>query len=174
MHRRASRSLECQHKPMPRCSPRGSGCFALAQDLGRSPEAGIPRTVRVKPSEIGLLFLQQGNQSTCRRPAQVSEWVAHRLNSKSSSTTRPNARPPPCYRRYGKTYLHSISSRLRDGIQFAGDEGKQLSLGIQGIFLPGILPDHLRDPHNSILIHPFQAIWSFWPAMKSSLWIAYP
>jgi hypothetical protein len=78
---------------MPRWSSRRSGCFALAQGLGRSLEAGVPRTVRVKPSEIGFLFLQQRNHNTCRRRVHVSEWVAHRRGSNSSSTTRPNARP---------------------------------------------------------------------------------
>jgi hypothetical protein len=61
----------------------------LAQDLGRSLEAGVSRTVRIKPSEIGFLFLQQRNHITFRRTAHVSEWVAHRRGSNSSSTTRP-------------------------------------------------------------------------------------
>jgi hypothetical protein len=84
MHRRASRSLGVPTdlgKPRPRCSPRGSGCFALAQDLGRSLEAGIPRTARVKPSEVGLLFLRQANHYHMPPYGARSEWVAHRLGS---------------------------------------------------------------------------------------------
>jgi hypothetical protein len=56
-----ARSANRLRKAYARCSSRGSGRFALAQDLGRSLEARILKTVRAKPSEIGILLPQQAN-----------------------------------------------------------------------------------------------------------------
>jgi hypothetical protein len=123
------------------------------------PEAGVSSTVRVKPSEVGLLFLQQGNHSTFRR-------TAHVRNGLLIEQVRTRHQPldlcaaPPCYRRRRRddgTERKRFTAALfhiRGEVQFAC---QRLSLGIQGIFLPGILPDHLRGPHKSILVHSFQS-----------------
>src|SRR5262245_54683786 len=56
-------------KPMPHCSSRASGCFALPQELGRSLESRGGRYGSSRP--IGFLFLCREKYSTCRRLAHV-------------------------------------------------------------------------------------------------------
>jgi hypothetical protein len=99
-------------------------------------------------------------------PGACSEWVVYRLNSNSSSATRAFLGPtllPTLRQGFTGALFHMCGA-----VQFHWRRGKTAQPRIQGIFLPGILPDHLRGLHNSILIHSFQAIWSSRPASESS------
>jgi hypothetical protein len=144
----------------PHCSPAAPSALHEAQDFKR----GIPGAVRD------------------RHPASATKIIAHSpaprmlripsLSSNSSSTIRPEARP---YHTAGTARPRRLKDRMRgrdlpsrnfvfSELRSAGPSylatGKNSPGGIQGIFLSGILPDHLRGLHSSIFTHSFQPIWS--------------
>ena len=91
-----------------------------------------------------------------------SEWLVYRLNSNSSSATRAFLGPtllPTLWQEFTAA-LFRIQRDCAAKYNLLGQRGKTAQPRIQGIFLPGILPDHLRGARNSILVHPLQAIWS--------------